>query len=360
MEGDFYKVKYDNKTGYVAKQYVTLISGTPSPTKSVSPTSTPAVSTSQYANATSISALGDAPGYLSYGDSGTGVEKLQQALKIKGYFTGTVNGKFGTSTQEALKAYQSKAGIAVTGKADYATIMKLFGKVSETKVADDPKMNGITLISQIAVPATSKKGDSGAKVIALQQALKIKGYFKVPIDGNFGTQTTNAVLAYQKARGLSQTGEADNSTIKSIFGVNAANYNYKTETIDWFKNGDSLLPKKAVFTVKDCLTGKTFKCKRWSGANHADSEPLTAEDTAIMKSIYNGTWSWARRPILVMYNGHVYAASMNGMPHGTTTISNNNFDGHFCIHFTGSMTHGSKKVDPDHQNAIKRAMSYTW
>ena len=79
-----------------------------------------------------------------------------------------------------------------------------------------------------------------------------------------------------------------------------------------------------------------------------------------MKSIYGGSWSWNRRPILVKYNGHVYAASMNGMPHGTTTITNNNFPGHFCIHFYGSKTHGTKRVDATHQNCVALAMHYSW
>ena len=78
-----------------------------------------------------------------------------------------------------------------------------------------------------------------------------------------------------------------------------------------------------------------------------------------MKSIY-GHWSWKRRPVLVKYNGHVYAASMNGMPHGTQTISGNNFDGHFCIHFYGSKTHGSKKVDAMHQNCEAEALKHSW
>ena len=91
-----------------------------------------------------------------------------------------------------------------------------------------------------------------------------------------------------------------------------------------------------------------------------DTEPLTAEDTAIMKSIYGGSWSWDRRAILVMYNGHVYAASMNGMNHGTTTIADNNFDGHFCIHFYNSRTHETDRVDEDHQAAVARAMKATW
>ena len=51
---------------------------------------------------------------------------------------------------------------------------------------------------------------------------------------------------------------------------------------------------------------------------------------------------------------------MNGMPHGNCSIKNNHFDGHFCIHFSGSMTHGSKKVDSAHQNAVKRAMRTSW
>jgi hypothetical protein len=140
---------------------------------------------------------------------------------------------------------------------------------------------------------------------------------------------------------------------------NASNSSPSTERLNWFKNGVDRIPKGATFTVKDCKTGKTFKCKRWSGANHLDAEPLTKSDTAVLKSIYGG-WTWKRRPILVKYNGRVYAASMNGMPHGTSTISDNKFSGHFCIHFYGSKTHGTKKVDATHQNCVATAMNYSW
>lgn len=354
QNNDFYKVTYNGKTGYIVKNYVKLVTSTAKPVVTAAP------SKSQFAKCTSISQLGDAPGYLSMGNTGTDVEKLQQALKIKGFYAGTVDGKFGQSTKDAVLSYQKKAGLSQTGKADYATIKKLFGKVSVTSVADDPKMNGITRISDITVPATSKKGNSGKNVLALQQALKIKGFYKAPITSTFDTNTYNAVISYQKARGISQTGEADFTTIKALFGTNAANYTYVTEEIIWFKGGSEIIPKGAVFTVKDVSTGLTYRAKRWSGGNHMDCEPLTAEDTAIMKRIYGGSWSWTRHAILVLYNGHVYAGSQNAMPHGTSTISNNNFDGHYCIHFTGSMTHGSKKVDPDHQAAIKRALKAKW
>ena len=197
-------------------------------------------------------------------------------------------------------------------------------------------------------------------MLALQQALKIKGYYTAPIDSKYGDQTAAAVRAFQKAKGLAQDGVAGNATIKALFGKNAANYTFKTERLDWFNGGSSVIPKGATFTVKDVSTGKTFRCRRWSGANHMDSEPLTATDTATIKALYGGSFSWTRRAILVQYNGHVYAASMNGMPHGTTTISSNGFDGHFCIHFYNSRTHETNHVDEAHQNCVARAMNATW
>ena len=61
----------------------------------------------------------------------------------------------------------------------------------------------------------------------------------------------------------------------------------------------NVIPKNARFTIKDVKTGKTFEVVRWSGYNHIDAEPRTAEDTATMKSIYGGEWSWSRRAILI-------------------------------------------------------------
>lgn len=249
--------------------------------------------------------------------------------------------------------------------------VKVDGKVEEASsssgASSDSGMKGISSIADIGgAPATSAPGDSGAHVKKLQQALKLLGHYTGAIDGKYGDGTTAAVKAFQKTQSMSQDGIAGKVTIKLLFGEEAANASsagsstkkYETEQLNWFKGGSDVIPKGATFTVKDVKTGKTFTVKRWSGANHLDAEPATKEDTAIMKEIY-GHWSWRRRAILVKYDGHVYAASMNGMPHGTTTIENN-FDGHFCIHFYGSKTHGTKKVDDAHQDAVSTAMKYTW
>lgn len=109
-------------------------------------------------------------------------------------------------------------------------------------------------------------------------------------------------------------------------------------------------------TVMDLDTGLQFNVQRRGGTYHADVQPLTAEDTATMKAIYNGKWSWKRRAVIVeLENGRKIAASMNGMPHGQGAIAGNKFNGHSCIHFRNSTTHGSRKVDLAHQMMVWKA-----
>lgn len=356
IAGDFYKVQYNRKTGYIMQKFLNVSSSAKAGLKKAAE----AVSKSQYAKTATIRGLGEPPGNLSYGASGTDVEKLQRALQLKKHYKGVVDGKFGNQTRDALKAYQKAAKLDITGKADYQTIMKLFGRVRETSAEDDPKMKGIRSVSQIETPRTTSRGASGKHVRALQQALKLKGFYAAPIDGKYGNKTVEAVKAFQKKHGLKQDGIAGNDVIKTLFGKNAANFTYKTEHLDWTKDGTSVIPKGAVFTVKDIGTGISFSLKRWSGANHIDAEPLNASDTEKLKKAYGGSWSWARRSVLVKYNGHVYAASMNGMPHGEQTVKGNNFDGHLCIHFINSKTHETNRKDSAHQNAVKRAANATW
>lgn len=353
--GDFYRVTYGRTTGYMMKKFINVSSSVKTTLKK----DAEPVSKSQYAKTPSIRALGDPPGNLKYGDSGVQVEKLQRALQLKSVYKGVVDGKFGNGTRDALKAYQKKNKLDVTGKADVPTITKLFGRVLETSTQDDPKMKGITSISQIATPNTTKRGNSGQHVLALQQALKIKGYYKAPIDSSYGAKTVEAVKAFQKRVGLKQDGVAGNDVIKKLFGKNAANFTYETEQLNWFGN-EGTIPKGAIFTVKDIDTGITFSARRWSGANHLDAEPINSDNAGKLKKASGGSFSWMRRAVLVKYNGHVYAASMNTMPHGDDTIAGNSYEGHFCIHFLNSKTHETNRKDAAHQNAVARAARNTW
>ena len=215
---------------------------------------------------------------------------------------------------------------------------------------------------------TCEPGDTGNAVKKVQQRLKKLGYYSGSIDGDYGNGTKTAVKNFQKRNGLTVNGRVNSKTLsrlnssgakKAGASDSAGGGSSGTERLNWFKGGSSRIPKGATFKVKDIKTGKVFSVRRWSGGNHIDAEPASSSDTATMKKIF-GHWSWKRRAILVKYNGHVYAASMNGMPHGTQTIRGNHFEGHFCIHFYGSKTHGSKKVDGMHQNCVSEAMKHSW
>lgn len=372
--GDWYKVRYGKFTGYVMKKYVktSFSSSNSSSSKSGSVSS-------------KIKALGSAPGIMRPGDDNSDVKKLQQALDILGYYDGKIDGDYGSGTTAAVKAYQKAKGLTADGYAGERTVKSIFGSCSSksltTQAAPGSSKSASSSSSKAAskyptvdsiakigsAPATSRKGDSGTKVVKLQQALECLGYYDGAIDGNYGNGTYNAVKRFQQKRGMKADGIAGSSTIRVLFGENASNASsgsssttYKTEVLDWYEDNVSrVIPKGARFTVKDVVTGKTFEMVRWSGGDHMDAEPRSDEDTATIKAIYGGSYSWRRRAILIKYNGHVYAASMNGMPHGTNTISND-FDGHLCIHFKNSKTHGSDVVDPDHQNAVEKASKYTW
>lgn len=127
------------------------------------------------------------------------------------------------------------------------------------------------------------------------------------------------------------------------------------ELISW-EEADQLFPKYQRARIADVDTRLAFWVQRRAGTEHADVQPLTKADTEIMKSIYQGKWSWQRKAIIVeLENGRRLAASMHGMPHGAGAIRGNNFNGHFCVHFLGSTTHGSKSPNTAHQIMVWKA-----
>ena len=287
---------------------------------------------------------------LRMGDSGSAVKDLQTKLKKLGYYDGTVDSTFGSGTYAAVKAFQKKYNLTADGVAGSETLKKLdtaYKNADSNTSTDDDSL---------------RKGATGTAVKTLQTNLKKLGFYTAYVDGSFGSTTESAVKAFQKKYGLTADGVAGSATLKKIESAvaSASSGKITTERLDWFNGGKYVIPNGAVFQIKDVSTGLIFSARRQSGGNHMDAEPLTAEDTAILKKINGGTFSWRRRAVLVKYNGHVYAASIYSEPHGTNTILDNNFDGQFCLHFYGSKTHGTDRVDADHQKCVEQAMKATW
>ena len=144
---------------------------------------------------------------LSEGDTGTAVRNLQQALKNKGYYSGSVDGKYGAATTAAVVAFQSAQGLRVDGKAGPATQRALFTTSSST---DTSKYT------------TLRPGDSGAAIRQLQTTLKQKGYYTGTIDGDYGSGTTAAVKAFQKKMNITPVdGIAGDKTLTLLYSSDA-------------------------------------------------------------------------------------------------------------------------------------------
>ena len=287
---------------------------------------------------------------LRKGATGSAVKDLQTKLKKLGFYNASIDGDYGDTTVAAVKAFQKKYNLTADGVAGSETLKKLdtaYKNADSNTSTDDDSL---------------RKGATGTAVKTLQTNLKKLGFYTAYVDGSFGSTTERAVKAFQKKYGLTADGVAGSATLKKIESAvaSASSGKITTERLDWFNGGKYVIPNGAVFQIKDVSTGLIFSARRQSGGNHMDAEPLTAEDTAILKKINGGTFSWRRRAVLVKYNGHVYAASIYSEPHGTNTILDNNFDGQFCLHFYGSKTHGTDRVDADHQKCVEQAMKATW
>lgn len=268
-------------------------------------------------------------------------------------------------------------------------------------------------VNASASSSNLQKGSRGTAVVTLQNDLRKAGFFSAKSTGYFGSVTKNSVLKLQKKYGLKADGIVGTKTFKAINNALSKVSSMETSSslatakllsstqsdvttqkitsrggddrtgylIPWFGGVEEIFARDSDATVYDIETGMSFNVKRSYGYNHADCEPLTARDTEIMKEIYGGQWSWSRRAIVVTVNGMKIPASMAGMPHagldsaaenanvgyrsggygaGTNLdkVKGNAMDGHFDIHFYNSKTHGTNKVDKNHQNKVSEA--YQW
>lgn len=88
-----------------------------------------------------------------------------------------------------------------------------------------------TLHSPLSASALSKYGSTGSEVTQIQTKLSNLGYYKGSIDGIYGSQTKNAVIAFQRDMGLTADGIAGSKTLSAL-GVSTSNYGYTQSEID--------------------------------------------------------------------------------------------------------------------------------
>jgi peptidoglycan hydrolase-like protein with peptidoglycan-binding domain len=141
---------------------------------------------------------------LTKGDKGSKVVALQKMLYDLGYSI-TVDGDFGNETLKIVKLFQADSQLVKDGIVSPALIGMLEQALIKTNVADHKLTTGAFL----------KKGDVGASVLALQNALKKAGY-ELIADGVFGKATTDALKVYQQKNGLQVDGIAGPQTLSKL------------------------------------------------------------------------------------------------------------------------------------------------
>jgi peptidoglycan hydrolase-like protein with peptidoglycan-binding domain len=131
------------------------------------------------------------------------VEGIQRQLLELGFNPGRNDGQLGGRTDAAIRAYQRRAGLPVDGCAS-------------KELLDHMSFVQPRVTATAAAAATVNPGAAPGLVQEAQQALTEKGYYLGPVDGRSGPKTRAAVLAFQRDRGLAQTGSIDSDLIRAL------------------------------------------------------------------------------------------------------------------------------------------------
>ena len=142
------------------------------------------------------------------------IRATKKELQAHGYASGDLSGTMDSTTSAAIRAYQSDAGLEVTGEATDALLDHL--RRSDIKSDGNADM-------QVA--------------LNIEDQLQRHGYLVGPVDGVIDTRTRQAIRAYQADVGLSVTGEADGRLLAHLQAsdVKPLTFNTIAET-QWLLN----------------------------------------------------------------------------------------------------------------------------
>ncbi len=164
---------------------------------------------------------------LRNGSSGQNVRLVQFWLKIartvySSLNNVTVDSKFGSSTEAAVRKFQSYFGLTSDGVVGRTTWNKLYEVYND--IAN--KLLSASLRPG-EYPGVLRNGSSGTAVRELQFYLYLLSAYEssipsVSIDGQFGSSTEAAVRAYQRFAGLTVDGIVGRTTWDSLYGKAAA------------------------------------------------------------------------------------------------------------------------------------------
>ena len=187
------------------------------------------------------------------------VRSVQQSLKDQGLYYGNITGDKSAETSAAIRRYQIRSGLKVTGEVDSETLRSL-NVYSNSASAQPASKSAVTQAKSVPSDQSSRIGQNSSpqpfaepdrqpepkpnqvlpgapnqpvppqisKRMAfseVQRQLISRGYYRGHIDGKYGRGTAFALRAFQSSTGLPPTGHLDMSTLNAL-GLSNQNLAY--------------------------------------------------------------------------------------------------------------------------------------
>ena len=175
------------------------------------------------------------------------VRSLQQILKDRGFYYGAVTGDKSSETTAAIRRYQIRNGLKVTGEINEETLRSVNSNAvaSASQGASKPstiqpnsvRPDSNAQSSQSSPPPSFRQPDRPVKtnppysasfyqsaplrvnrrtIAGAQYQLMSRGYYRGRVDGKHGRQMAFALRAFQFSSGLPPTGRLDIETVKAL------------------------------------------------------------------------------------------------------------------------------------------------
>jgi peptidoglycan hydrolase-like protein with peptidoglycan-binding domain len=178
-----------------------------------------------------------------------GIRSLQQTLKDQGFYYGAVTGDKNAETTAAIRRYQIRNGLQVTGEINEETLRSVNPSSNSVASALQPaskpaavqpnsaRPDASARLSQSSPPPSFNQPDRSLEtdppysasfyqsaplrvnrriIAGAQYQLMSRGYFSGRVDGKYGSRTALAVRAFQSSGGLPPTGRLDIETVKAL------------------------------------------------------------------------------------------------------------------------------------------------
>ena len=199
---------------------------------------------------------------ISFAHADDAIRSLQETLKDQGFYYGAITGDKSAETTAAIRRYQIRNGLQVTGEINEETLQSVKSSSNSVATASGPISKPAVAQPESVRPDTSARLSQSSpapsfsrpehplqtnpsssasfyqsapirvnrRIIAgVQYQLMSRGYYRGRVDGKYGHEMAFAVRAFQSRAGLQPTGRLDTETLDAL-GSSDADFAYTAPT----------------------------------------------------------------------------------------------------------------------------------